>query len=120
MIDDQFAVHDFFEELIGTWAVFTGFFQIVFWIPALLFGHHPMGLRHVLFQGGVTMTPVIPAVQGNPLVIMIDLHCVFAIGNSDLLADIAERDAVKVPVFTDDHMIVLLDFGFGVVPYPVG
>jgi hypothetical protein len=51
---------------------------------------------------------------------MINLDCVFAISNPDLFADVAERDAIKVPVFTDDHVIVLLDFGFGVVPDLIG
>ena len=46
--------------------------------PTLLFGRHPMGLWHVLFQRGVeilpflSMTPVVPAMKGNTLLIIID------------------------------------------------
>ena len=69
----------------------------------------------MVFDRCMSMTFIAPAMQGNPLVVMIDLNGIFAVRDTDFFADVAERDAVKVPVFTDHNVIVLLDFCFCVM-----
>ena len=53
--------------------------------------------------------------NSDTLQLMIDFHMVAAIDQVDFFAQIAEWHRLKVPVFAQYHMVVLLYFGPGVM-----
>jgi len=58
--------------------------------------------------------------RGNTLAIAVNLYDIGAIGNPSLLADIAVRHRVIVPVLVHQYMVVLLYLCLGVVFYREG
>jgi hypothetical protein len=71
-------------------------------------------------DNGITMAGVISSMDSNPLSLMIDLHMIRALGNTNILADVLVRNGVKVSVFAYKYIIVLLYFCFCVMLNIIG
>src|SRR5690554_7130738 len=76
-----------------------------------------MGTRQVVFVGVVASLGRVSLVQGNTLMIVIDLHDAFGIMDQGLLADVPVRDTVIAFIRGKVDIAHLLDFRPSIIFY---
>src|SRR6185312_3977870 len=91
-------------------------FQKISRCPSLLFVVMLMSLRHVISNGSKVMFFITASMQGNTLVLIVNLYMVCIIDSTHLLTNKLIRNAVMVVVFPECDMVVLLHLGQHSVP----
>src|SRR5665213_3121343 len=83
-------------------------FQKISGCPSLLFVVMLMTLRHVISNRSKVMFFITASMQGNTLVLIVNLYIVCIIDSTHLLTNELIRNAVMVIIFAQGDMVILL------------
>src|SRR5664280_630768 len=90
------------------------FVNEVIFVPSFLLFVFKVRLRHMFWQGCVSITPAVSSMDRYALhIIDKHLHYLLIINNSNFLSNVLMRHTVLVPVFSKDNMVIWFDLCFG-------
>src|SRR5665647_114832 len=92
-------------------------FQKISRCPSLLFVVMLMSLGHMASDRSKVMLFITASMQGNTLVLIVDLYIVGIVDSTHLFTNELIRNAVMVIVFAQGDMVIFLYFGQHSVPY---